>query len=180
MLQRKLKPSKYSLQCPFNLMSCQMELAGKIMTKQLMSRFSHSLKLKSITDKVSLRQRVVSCQFLCLPPQQSAKKVAVALAISGLLKTRQVISLADSESGPHFFQQMGLASEGNQIPAYENFQKERISFFHLALLPRQPIHKEYFKEIGQCCLFERKAQSIRISNNEVVRMYCFVIKQFLV
>lgn len=63
MLQRKFKPSKYSLQCPFNLMSCQMELAGKILTKQLMSRFSHSLKLKSLTDKVSLQQRVVSVSF---------------------------------------------------------------------------------------------------------------------
>lgn len=65
-------------------MSCQMELAGKIMTEQLVSEFFHSLKLKSMTDKVSLQQRVVSCQFLCPPPQQSAKKIAIALAISGL------------------------------------------------------------------------------------------------
>lgn len=179
MLQRKLKPSKYSLQCPFNLMSCQIELAGKIKTK-LVSRFSHSLKIKSITDKVSLQQRLVFCQFFCLPPQQSAKKIAVALAISGLSKNRQVISLADSESGLHFFLQMGLASEGNQIPTYENSLKERISFFRIALLSRQPIHKEYFKQIGWCCLVETKAQSKRISNNEVVRMCCFVIKQFLV
>lgn len=62
-----------------------MELAGKIMTKQLVLEFCHSLKLKSITDKVLVQQRVVSCQLLYPPPQQSAKKIAVALAISGLL-----------------------------------------------------------------------------------------------
>lgn len=47
-------------------MSCQVELAGKIMTKQFVSELSHFLKLKFITDKVLLQQRVFSCQFLSL------------------------------------------------------------------------------------------------------------------
>lgn len=137
MLQRKLKPSKYSISAL--QMRCQVELAGKTMTKQLVSELSHFLKLKFITNKVFLKQRVFSFQFLSLLLSSLPKKrnlIDISFVISGLLKSRQVTSLTDRMSRLCFFLQMGLASVGKQISKYENSLRENTSFFHIALLPR--------------------------------------------
>lgn len=72
-------------------MSCQAELAGKTMTKQLVSELCHFLKLKFITNKVLLQQRVFSFQFLSLLLSSLPKKkylIDVSFVISELLKNR--------------------------------------------------------------------------------------------